>query len=221
MEIWLETAAPQAAQKADDMGILFGVVTNPTLAGRCEMAFEDQLLAMLNVQKGPVCAQVVSSVAEEMIKQGEALAQLSERVIVKVPVTREGLRAIHALSSKKISVMASVVFDPGQVLLAARAGASYIAPFFSMICNADQNGIDELKKMVQLIHRYGFPTKMIAASLQSTEHVRECCSLGLDGVTLSEDLFDEYVADHPLTIKTIERFQRDWKKAAPRKKLPM
>jgi transaldolase len=221
MEIWLDTATPKAVQKAAQLGILHGVTTNPSLAARSEMALEDLLRTLLDQQKGPVSAQVISSAADEMIKQGEALSKLSDRILVVVPVTREGLKAINVLSSKKIPVIAAIVFDPSQALLAARAGARYIAPFFSMICDADQDGIDELKKMVQLMQRYAFSSKILAASLRSTEHVRECCTLGIDAVTLSEALFDEYVADHPMTIKTVERLQRDWKKAASRKNLPM
>jgi len=220
MEIWLDTWNLKAVQKAQQMGILHGVTTNPSIAAKSGMALDDLLQMLLKVQNGPVTAQVVAKKAEEMIQQGEALAKLSNRIFVKIPVTRDGLQAIYQLSQQKIPVMATAVFDSTQALLAARAGAQYIAPYFSHICEADQDGINELRMMIQLRDRYHYPSKIIAASLRSTEHVRECCSIGVDAVTMNEKLFDEYLEDHPMTIKAQERFDREWKTAAARKTLP-
>ncbi len=217
MEIWLDTSNLSSVQKAQELGVLHGITTNPSIAAQSGMALDDLLQMLLKAFNGPVTAQVVAKQAEEMIKQGEALAKLSKRNIVKIPVTREGLRAIYHLSQQKIPVMATAVFDPKQSLFAARAGAEYIAPYVSHICEADQDGIDQLRTMVQMRDRYRYPSKFIAASVHSTEHIRECCSLGFDAITLSEKLFDEYLEDHPMTIKTVERFCKDWKTAAARK----
>jgi transaldolase len=221
MEIWLDTANLITVQKAQQMGILHGVTTNPAIAARSKVALEDLLQSLLKAQSGPVTAQVVASLADEMVKQGEALAAFSERIIVKIPVIREGLQAIHTLTQKKIPVMATAVFDINQTLLAARAGATYIAPYFSHICEEDQDGINEMRAMVQMIQHYGYSSKIIAASLRSTEQVRECCTLGIDAVTLNEKLFEEYIEDHPLAIKALARFDREWKTAANRKLLPL
>jgi TalC/MipB family fructose-6-phosphate aldolase len=220
MEIWLDTSSVQAVQMAQRLGILHGVTTNPSIAAHSGVALDDLLQTLLKAQSGPVTAQVVASKADEMVRQGEALAAVSSRIIVKIPALREGLQAMYILSQKKIPVMATAVFDPSQTLLAARAGAQYIVPYFSHICEADQDGINELRAMVQLLQRYHFSSKILAASLQSTEQVKECCALGVDAVTLNEKLFEEYLEDNPLTVKTMAKFDRDWKGAAARKTLP-
>jgi transaldolase len=217
MEIWLETANVGAVQKAQQLGVLHGVVTNPTIAARSGLSLEDLLQKLLEAQTGPVAAQVVSAKAETMIQQGLALASYSDRMIVKVPVTREGLQAIHVLSQKKIPVIATAIFDLNQALLAARSGASYVSPYFSHICEADQDGIEVIRSMVRLFSDYGYPSKILASSLQSTQHVVECSTLGLDAVAFNENLFDEYVQDHPMTMKTLKTFERDWKTAVKSK----
>ena len=158
--------------------------------------------------------------AAAMIRQGEALFQLSNRIIVKVPVTNEGLKAIHALSQKKIPVMATAVFDLNQVLLAARAGASYIAPYFSTICEMDMQGMDQFKAMFQLVDRYQFSAKLLAASLKSGEHVRQCAEMGAHAVTLNKEVFMSFVENNPETMKRIDRFAMDWKSAKARRSLP-
>lgn len=214
MEIWLETANFGAVQKAHQLGVLHGVATNPTIAARSGLALEDLLRKLLDAQEGPVAAQVVSAKADTMIQQGVALASYSDRIVVKVPVTREGLQAIHILSQRKIPVIATTVFDLSQALLAARSGASYISPYFSHICEADQDGIEVIRSMARLLHDYGYPAKILASSLRSTQHAHECCSLGLDAIALNENLFDEYVQDHPMTVKALKTFDRDWKTAA-------
>lgn len=219
MEIWLETANLSAVQKANRLGVLHGIFTNPSIVAHSGLAMEDLVQKLLDNQKGPVTAQVVSSKADEMIRQGEALFSFSNRIYVKVPMTCEGLRVIHVLTEKKIPVIATAVFDLNQTLLAARAGAVYISPYFSNICEAEQDGINEIRMMVELLQRYHFASKILATSLSSTEHVRECAAMGIDAVTLNETLFDEYVNDHPATLKKIKNFDREWKGAIKSKLL--
>jgi transaldolase len=180
---------------------------------RSGVALEDLLQKLLEIQDGPVTAQIVSAKADAMIRQGLALASFSDRIFVKIPVTREGLQAIHQLSQKKIPVIATAVFDLSQALLAARSGAAYISPYFSHICEADQDGIEAIRSMVRLLHDYGYAAKILASSLRSTQHAHDCCSLGLHAIALNEKLFDEYVQDHPMTVKTLKNFDRDWKTA--------
>lgn len=217
MEIWLETSNLEAVQKAHRMGVLHGVSTNPTIAARAGLPLEELLKKLLDSQDGPVAAQVVSAKADTMILQGLALASFSDRMVVKVPVTREGLQAIHQLSQKKIPVIGTAVFDLNQTLLAARSGADYISPCFSHICEAEQDGIEVIRAMVRLLRDYGFPARILAASLRSTQQARDCCSLGIHAVDLNEALFEEYVQDHPMTVKTLKGFDRDWKTAVKSK----
>jgi transaldolase len=219
MEIWLETANLGAVQKANRLGVLHGIFTNPSIVARSGLSMEDLMQKLLDAQKGPVTAQVVSSKADEMIRQGEALFSFSNRIFVKVPMTCEGLHVIYVLTKKKIPVIATAVFDLNQTLLAARAGAVYISPCFSNICEAEQDGINELRMMVELLQRYHFASKILATSLRSTEQLRECAALGIDAVTLNETLFDEYVNDHPATLKKIKHFDREWKGAIKSKLL--
>jgi len=217
MEIWLETADLVAVKKANQLGVLHGVATNPTIAARSGLPLEDLLERLLEAQPGPVTAQVVSAKAETMIQQGMALASFSDRLVVKIPVTREGLQAIHQLSQQKIPVVATAIFDLSQALLAARSGATYISPYFSHICEADQDGIETVHSMARLMHDYGYAAKILASSLRSTQHAHDCCSLGLHAIALNEHLFDEYVQDHPMTVKTLKTFDKDWKAAVKNK----
>lgn len=214
MEIWLDTANLQVVQRANQLGVLRGVTTNPTIVAHSQLPLEELLLALLSAQKGPVMAQVIASSADQMMKQGESLVAISDRIFVAIPVTREGLRAICGLSQKKISVMATAVFDPNQAILASQAGASYIVPYFSHICEADQDGVNVLRSISETKSTYKYATKIVASSLTTTEQIRECCLMGVDGVSLTEELFNEYVGDHPMTVKIMRRFERDWKQAA-------
>lgn len=221
MEIWLDTAEIDCIQNANDMGILHGVTTNPSIVAKSKWALEELLEIVLQVQKGPVTAQVTAQKAPEMIHQGEALAQFSPRIVIKVPVTQEGLKAIYALSSQNKPVMATAVFDLSQVLLAAKAGAQYIAPYFSSICELEMSGLDQLKSMHQLLARYKYPSKLLAASLKSAEQVRQCLEMGIDAVTLNPEVFAMFIDNHPETLKRVERFSKDWKGAKERKRLPL
>lgn len=219
MEIWLDTADLQLIGQAKEMGILDGVTLNPSTAAKSGYGLEELLEKILQLQKGPVTAQVVAEDAAAMIRQGKALAGLSNRIIVKVPVTGEGLKAIHALKEGKIPVMATAVFDPNQTLLAARAGADYIAPYVSAICEEGPEGIEELRAMLRLLDRYRFKSKLIAASLRSGEQVRQCAEMGAHAATLNPDVFKSFIEDHPDTVKTQRRFSKDWKGAKPSKTL--
>jgi transaldolase len=219
MEIWLDTAELDLIESANAMGILHGVTTNPSIVAKSKMGLEDLLEKLLKIQSGPVTAQVTANEAPKMIEQGEALYRFSNRIIVKVPVTKEGLKAIHALSLKKIPVMATAVFDSNQVLLAARAGATYIAPYFSSICEMDMSGMDQFKAMFILLERYKYPAKLLGASLKSAEQVRQCSELGTHAVTLNKDVFLSFIENNPETLKRVEKFSKDWQTAKERKTL--
>jgi transaldolase len=213
MEIWLDTSNLDLIAKTKSMGILHGVTTNPSIVAKSGLSLEDLLAKLLAAQKGPVTAQVSAAGASAMVEQGKALRAYSDRIIVKVPVTAEGLQAISLLNECQIPTMATAVFDLNQVLLAASAKAQYIAPYFSRICEEDRDGVEIVKAMLRLLNRYHYSSKIIAASLRSPEQIRECCEMGAHAVTLNEKVFHEFIEDHPQTIKTIDRFNRDWKDA--------
>ena len=221
MEIWLDTADIGLIENAKQMGILYGVTTNPSIVAKSKESLEDLLKNILQKQSGPVTVQATAKEAPKIIQQGEALYQFSNRIMVKVPVTRDGLKAIHALNQKKIPTMATAVFDPNQVLLSASAGATYIAPYFSSICESDMQGPELFKEMHRLLERYKFPSKLIAASLKSAEQVRQCVEIGVRAVTLNGEVFLAFIENHPETLKRVDRFDKDWATAKERKSLPL
>lgn len=220
MEIWLDTADLKTIENAKQMGILHGVTTNPTIVAKSKLSLEDLLEKLLKIQDGPVTVQVTANDAKKMVEQGLALKAFSDRILVKVPVTGEGLQAISKMSQSKIPVMATAIFDLTQALLAARAGATYIAPYFSAICELDMSGIEQMSAMIRLLTRYQYPSKLIAASLKSSEQVRDCIQLGVDAVTLNSDVFSAFIENHEETMMRLERFAKDWKTGKESKKLP-
>ena len=213
MEIWLDTSDLELVQLADEMGILHGVTTNPSIVAKAKIGFEPLLQSLLKLQKGPVTAQVTAQEAKEMASQGKALHEFSSRIIVKVPVTKEGLKAIRILKLEGISVMATTVFDLNQVVLAARAGADYIAPYFSSICESDIAGFESFQSMLRFLQRYEYPAKLLAASLKSAEHVKQIAEIGADAVTLNKEVFSSLIDNNLETMKRIDRFAQDWAKA--------
>jgi len=219
MELWLDTANLDTVKTAAPLGILHGVTTNPSLVAKSNLPLDQLLEQLLAAQPGPVTAQVTSRSAPEMLAQARALYAFSPRLIVKIPVTAPGLTAIHTLTQEQIPVMATAVFDPNQALLAARAGATYIAPYFSRICDNDMDGIEVFKSMLKMLERYKFSSKLIAASLRTSEQIKECLSLGAHAVTINDKVFGEFVEDHPLTTESLEKFEKDWKSAKKGKKL--
>lgn len=219
MEIWLDSVDFELIKKAQNLGILSGVTTNPSIIGKADRSLEEVLETLLRIQPGPVTAQVTASDAEAMAKQAKDLHQFSDRIIVKIPVTREGIEAIHSLKKQNISTMATAIFDLNQILLASRAGASYVAPYFSRICEEDMNGLDSVKHMLMLIARYQFKSKFMAASLRSAEQVRECAQMGADAVTINAKVFNELIEDHPMTMQAIDKFKKDWAGAKKRTRL--
>lgn len=221
MQIWLDTTDIPLIEKAMKMGVLYGVTTNPSIVAQDKLPLEDLINALLKIQKGPIAVQVTASDAKTIILQAEALRQFSDRIVVKVPLTEDGLVAIYALSGKKIPTMATAVFDVNQVLLAAKAEASYIAPYYSKICEADIDGIEAIRAMLGLLRRYGFSSQLLAASLRSPEQVKELAEMGAHAVTLKEDVFKGLIENNPLTLQSIHRFDQDWNSAKKRRSLPL
>jgi len=220
MQIWLDTADLPLIEKAQKMGVLYGVTTNPSIVAASKKPLEDLIEQVLQIQKGPMTVQVTASKAAEMIRQAEALHGFSDRIIVKVPATEAGFETIHAISGK-IPTMATAVFDVNQVLLSAKAGASYIAPYYSRICEADIDGIEAIRAMLGLLKRYGFSAQLLAASLRSPEQVKELAQMGAHAVTLKEDVFMSLIEDNPMTAECIGRFTHDWRQAPTPRSLPL
>lgn len=215
MDIWLDTTNIQTVHKAVQFGLLSGVTTNPSLIAQAGGDIEEVLEHLLHHQEGPVAAQVVANDPFDMVQQGQTLYSLSNRLVIKVPLTKNGLEAIHLLSRQGIPTMATVVFQPRQALMAALAGANYIAPYLGRL---EQSGMDPwtiLQNMSNLFQNYRLKTKILGASLHTIEHVLKCAEVGIYGVTVKDDLFEKLIENDPLTLAGVEKFAADWKCVQP------
>lgn len=216
MDIWLDTTDTKIITLGNKLGILFGVTTNPSLIADSEKNLEEVLSEILKCQSGPVTAQVTAVDHLGIIEQAETLRDFSERIIVKIPVTQEGLKAIESLSHLQFPMMATAVFTPYQALFACHAGAAYIAPYYSKM----KSPLDTLEAILSIEERYGFETQIVVASLKNEEDLENCLHLGVDGATLKKELFETIIADQSGTFEALDRFSKDWKKAKPSKLLP-
>ena len=212
MEFWLDTTKLDVIESADRLGVLFGATTNPSIISKSGERLEDVLRSILSVQEGPVTAQVVAKDAEGMIQQAKLLRKLSKRIIIKIPVTKAGLEATAFLSSRNIPTMVTVVFDSNQVVMAALAGATYVAPYLGRIQKSGKDSLKVLRDMQSIIDNQSFSTKIIAASIKSPDIVSECARLSVSAVTVPESVFKKMLP-HSQTTAGIEKFSDDWKKA--------
>ncbi len=209
MEIWLDSINLDLVTQVKCLGILYGVTTNPSILAESD-PIELTIASLLDLQEGPITYQVTSTNAKEMIQQGLGFVKISPRIIVKVPVTQEGLKAIHSLSRNGVATMATVIYDYRQYLLAAKAGAQYAAPYYSSILKSGGNADAEIERMCKLKGRYGLQTKILAASLQNLQQLETCLDLGVDAATLKEGLFRQLIANNPLTLERIDTFNQAW-----------
>lgn len=209
MQIWLDSINFDLISKAEKLGILYGVTTNPSLLSKTSEPLET-IHTLLKIQKGPITVQVVAEKAQEMIHQAKQLHKLSPRIIVKIPITSEGLEAIHSLSKDNIKTMATVVFHPNQALLAALAGADYVAPYLSHMQKSDPDALSQLETMLKIFDHYGQKTKVLVASVRSQDQISLCLKMGVDAITLKDMVFMEMIQDHEMTLQKVEGFSKDW-----------
>lgn len=212
MDIWLDTANIPVVQKAVRFGLLSGITTNPSLIAQTQRDLEAVIKDLLHYQEGPVTVQIGEDTTSEMVQQGQSLYSLSNRLIIKVPMTKNGLEALHLLSRQAIPTMATVIFHPHQALLAALAGANYVAPYLGRVEKAGGNPWEMLSSLVRQFQSYRLKTRILGASLSHVDHVVKCAEAGIYGVTVKEELFEKLIASDPLTAKCVEEFDEDWKK---------
>jgi transaldolase len=210
MQFFVDTANLEDIKEAQAMGVLDGVTTNPSLMSKESGGFEDIIRAICEVVDGPVSAEVVSTDFEGMMVEARKNAAIHEQVVVKIPITLEGLKAVKACSNEGIRTNVTLCFSPTQALMAAKAGAGYISPFIGRLDDLGQDGMDLIATIRQIYNNYGFETQILAASLRSPKHVVECALAGADVVTLPPDVLKKLLT-HPLTDSGLERFLADWK----------
>lgn len=211
MKFFLDTANVDEIRKYQDLGIVDGVTTNPTLLAREKGKgdFRDVLKEICSIVDGPVNAEVVGEKHEQMFEEGMKLARLHENIVVKIPMTVEGMKTVHALSGEGIQTNVTLVFSANQALIAAKAGANYVSPFIGRIDDTSHFGIELIRDLVTIFGNYGIETEVLAASLRSPTHVVECATAGAHIATMPFAVLEK-MFHHPLTDLGIAQFLKDW-----------
>ncbi|MEG7334681.1 fructose-6-phosphate aldolase [Bacillus sp. 0102A] len=212
MLFFIDTANIDEIREANELGILAGVTTNPSLVAKeANVSFHDRLREITAVVKGSVSAEVISLKAEEMIEEGKELAKIAPNITVKIPMTSDGLKAVRALTELGIKTNVTLIFNANQALLAARAGATYVSPFLGRLDDIGHNGLDLISEVKQIFDIHGLDTEIIAASIRHPQHVTEAALRGAHIGTMPLKVIHS-LTKHPLTDKGIEQFLADWNK---------
>jgi transaldolase len=211
MKFFIDTGNIDEIKKGIELGLVDGVTTNPSLVAKENRDFDTVVKEILEIVKGPVSLEVVSEDAAGMVEEGKKLSALAENVVVKVPMTEEGLKATKILSDMNISVNQTLIFSPLQALLAAKVGADYVSPFIGRLDDVSQYGMDLVEQILTIFDNYGFETEIIVASVRHPIHVLESALMGADIATVPYKVLTQ-LAKHPLTDIGLEKFLADWKK---------
>ena len=211
MKIFLDTANLESIRRFNEMGLLDGITTNPTLMSREETDPDRAMAEIVSTVDGDVSLEVVSTDYPGMIQEGRNLRRYGDNVVVKVPMTPEGLRACRTLTSEGIPVNVTLVFSPNQAILAAKAGAKYVSPFIGRLDDIGQDGMELVETIMEIFLQYGFETQVLVASVRHPIHVVEAARLGAHVVTLPPAVLDKMLR-HPLTDIGLKNFLADWKK---------
>jgi transaldolase len=211
MKFFIDSANIGEIKEALSLGMCDGVTTNPSLVAREKKPFNDVVKEILEAVPGPVSLEVVSLDAKGMVAEAKKLVELGGNVVIKVPLTTEGLKATKILSGEGIDVNETLIFSPIQALMAAKAGAAYVSPFVGRLDDVAQNGMELVEQILSIFDNYGFSTEVIVASVRHPMHVLEAAMLGADIATIPFGVIGQ-LAKHPLTDIGIEKFLADWKK---------
>jgi transaldolase len=211
MKFFIDTANIDEIKKAVALGMVDGVTTNPSLIAKENRPFEDLLQEICDLVDGPVNGEAVSLDADGMVTEGRKLAAFHKNIVVKIPMTTEGLKAVKILSSENIRTNVTLVFSSMQALMAAKAGAAYVSPFVGRLDDISQVGMDLVNDIMNIYGNYGYETEVIVASIRNPIHVVEAALIGADIATLPFKVIDQ-LAKHPLTDIGMEKFLADWEK---------
>jgi len=207
---FLDTANLEELRKAASWGVISGVTTNPSLVSKeGNVSFAEHITEITRIIDGPVSAEVIALDTEGMIREGRELAALSPRVVIKIPMTPEGMGAVKVLSSEGIAVNVTLVFSPQQALLAAAAGASYVSPFVGRLDDIGEDGVGLVADIAEMFAMQDISTKVLAASIRHPAHVSQCALAGADVATVPFNVLEK-LFHHPLTEKGMEKFLSDW-----------
>jgi len=213
VKFFLDSANIDEIQEVASLGLLDGVTTNPSLIAKekSQKDFKKTIKKICNIVKGPVSAEVLSTDFKSMIKEGNELAKIDKHVVVKLPMTKDGIKATKFLSQKKIPVNVTLIFTPTQALIAAKAGAAYVSPFVGRLDDISTDGMSVVSEISEIFINYGFPTEILVASVRNPIHVVESARIGADVATVPYKVLMQ-LFHHPLTDIGLKKFLADWNK---------
>ncbi|MEW6722186.1 MAG: fructose-6-phosphate aldolase [Candidatus Micrarchaeota archaeon] len=211
MKFFLDTANVDEIKKANELGFCDGVTTNPTLIMKSGKGHKEVILEIAKIVKGPISVEGAGETYEELMKEALEYSKWAPNVVFKVPMTKDGLRAVRALSEKNIKTNVTLVFSASQALLVAKAGATYVSPFIGRLDDLSQDGMVLIRDIVQIYKNYGFKTQVLAASIRHPIHVVECAKAGADVATMPADVLEK-MWKHPLTDAGFSAFREHHKK---------
>ena len=216
MKFFIDTANLNDIREAQDMGILDGVTTNPSLMAKEGITGKDNVMRhykqICEIVEGDVSAEVIGTTFEEMVREGEELAELDDNIVVKIPMIKDGVKALKYFSEKGIRTNCTLIFSAGQALLAAKAGASYVSPFVGRLDDISTDGVELIEQIVTIYRNYGYTTEVLAASIRHPMHVIQCAEIGADVMTGPLSVMTALL-NHPLTDIGLAKFLADHKKA--------
>jgi len=211
MEFFIDTADVEEIKKAEELGLLDGVTTNPSLVAKTGKSLKSVVAEIAEIVDGPVSAEVLSTDAEGIIREGKELAAIAKNIVVKVPLITEGLKAVKVLSGEGISTNVTLCFSAMQALMAAKAGATYVSPFVGRLDDKGHDGMELIQEILTVYGNYDIETKIIVASIRHPIHLKESALMGADVATIPPDVF-KVIVQHPLTDSGLEKFLEDAKK---------
>lgn len=211
MKFFIDTANIDEIKEAADLGILDGVTTNPSLVSKEGRNFQELLQEIVKIVDGPISAEVVSTDYDGIIKEATELAKIHKNIVVKVPLIKEGLKAVKTLSDEGIKTNVTLCFSPSQALMAAKAGATYISPFVGRLDDISHEGMDLVADIVQIYENYGYATQVLVASIRHPLHLVDAARMGAHVATMPFAVINK-LFNHPLTDIGLEKFLSDWKK---------
>jgi transaldolase len=212
MKLFVDTGNIKEIETLATIGIIDGVTTNPSLLAKEPGDYRENLKKICGIVKGPVSGEVVATDFAGMMREGHDIAKIDENMIIKVPMTRDGVRACKALAGERLKVNVTLVFTPAQALLAGKAGATFVSPFVGRLDDVSTNGMDLIRDIVEIYDNYEFPTEVLVASCRHPIHIVEAARMGADICTAPAAVLDQ-LFNHPLTNIGLEKFLKDWEKA--------
>ncbi|MFT4967171.1 MAG: transaldolase [Candidatus Deianiraeaceae bacterium] len=210
MKIFLDTADINSIKGLNSLGIIDGVTTNPSIIAKSGKIFESVIEEICSIVQGPVSAEVISLDYDGMLKEANELIKIADNVCIKLPITKEGIKACKTLSDKGVLVNMTLCFSSQQALLVAKAGATFVSPFIGRLDDIGHNGLDLIEDIRQIFDNYEMETQILAASARNSHHFTECAKIGADVITMPPSVLDT-LFKHPLTDKGLEIFMNDWK----------